>query len=200
MNLDLQENGIYFGRFQPFHIEHLRRVGEIRQSYPNVRLNIGLADWQGERTKSNFLYTPEALMIARLSLHDAGYDEVEVFGVPLGAEIDLRSSISDFINEHNIKYVYSGSDRTLKVSRELAGDSGKIIIVDLEEKGIRATDIRRSIREGTGSWKDSLTLSAAEYVNEMLPQLNHRLVFLPEGQKRPWVDGELITYPGHERK
>jgi len=70
---------IFPGRFQPLHLRHLGLVKEILQNLPYHRLLIAVADWQGERTRSNFLTGSEATALVALGLADWHLDGQVVF-------------------------------------------------------------------------------------------------------------------------
>lgn len=121
---------------------------------------------------------------------------VTVQGVPLGPELSLKDSVARFVEENNISIIFSGSDKTLEASRKLClGSSTQVVDLNDQETGIRATDIRNSIQHGTALWRDRLTPSTVKYIESLLPQLQHRLTFLPDGQKRPWVEGARVSSP-----
>ena len=200
----MRNTGIYFGRFQPFHKQHIERVAIIRNTFPDVDLIVGVADWKGEMSRSNFLTGMEALTIATLSLADSGFNEVRVVGVPLSPEVVLGESIRHAVAEMNISYVFSGSDKTLSASRKLVDLGLPLQIVDTmdDESGIRATDIRTWMINGDHTWKDYVTPSVAKYFLDTDGRLIERLRDLSDGSKRPWsIESELPEVKhGNERR
>lgn len=182
--------GIYFGRFQPSHLQHLTVVSWVRTEFPEVPLTIGVANWLGERSQSNFMNGDEASQVFKLSLKDRDMSEVSVVTVDLRPDVSLRDSIYSSLSVNNITHVFSGSDKTLEATYELAKElNTKLKIFDLRDSGdgVRATDLRNWMMEGSNKWEQYVMPSAVKYMKEN--NVIERLRGLGEGNKRPWVEG-----------
>ncbi|OGM24122.1 hypothetical protein A3D00_04920 [Candidatus Woesebacteria bacterium RIFCSPHIGHO2_02_FULL_38_9] len=190
---------LYPGRFQPFHLSHLKRVQEIIQRYPDHNFFIGVADWKGKKNKANFLSGDEASEIATISLRDGGIEGVQVLKVELRPDRSLVDCLGDAIQMHDIGSIFSGSSSTLEAARVISNHKELVIHNwDDNEKGVRSTDIRDWIIADDARWINEVTPSAAEFLRN--PLYRKRLIALAEGIKRPWtLDGEVNSSRGERR-
>lgn len=179
--------GLYPGRFQPFHIGHVRVVASILDLFPFVSLNIGVADWQGSLNKSLFLKGIEAKSVVDATLSDTGIS-LGVLQVPISPGESLETTIARFVKQQDIQIIFSGSDTTLEACGRLVREGLKLTVVRIidKEEGIRGTNLRRMILEGSSEWRRYMTKSAANILESFNPR--QRLIDLSDGIKRPWVE------------
>lgn len=179
--------GLYPGRFQPFHIGHVRVVTSILDLFPSASLNIGVADWQGPLNRNLFLNGSETERLVNATLSDIGIS-LGVLRVPILPDESLETTIDRFVRQQDIQIIFSGSDTTLEACGRLARRGLKLTVVRIvdKEEGIRGTNLRRMILEGSDDWRRYMTKSAANILESFNPR--QRLIDLLDGRKRPWVE------------
>lgn len=185
------------GRFQPFHRDHLGLIKVILQNLPDHGLLIAVADWQGERTRANFLTGSEATSLVALGLADWHLDgQVDVQTVSLLPGRGLKEIVSDHNELLSGSIIFSGSSLTQEIARGVG-----LKVFPLNQKGLdlHAQDIRDSIVAGDDEWRSWLTKSEIGYI--INHNLDRRLRDLPEGPKRPWgIETDTSCPPsGRER-
>ncbi len=188
-----KKKGYYLGRFQPFCLHHLDKVREILNSYPDIDLTIGVAGWNGERSRQNFLEGNEAAEIVKLTLKEYLLEgKVGVVVIDLFPGRTIEETLKDFLNPNLLKgppvVFFSGSEKTLSALRCLKESGLLFDICDLHDQEMggspRATQVRESLIRETGLWRIMVAPSAHEY----LLQFRQRLLELPDGEKRPWAN------------
>ncbi|MCX7928580.1 MAG: adenylyltransferase/cytidyltransferase family protein [Patescibacteria group bacterium] len=187
--------GLYLGRFQPFHIGHLRVANNLLSLFPNIKIKIGVADWRGKPNRNLFLTGDESKRIAEAALADLEMD-MQVVTVPIIPGDSLEKTIADFVKKENIEAVFSGSSNTLEACNNLIGQGLHLIlcrIIDNEGESIRGTNLREMILQGSQEWRKYMTSSSAEILDSYNPR--QRLSDLSDGQKRPWISD--VEAPGN---
>lgn len=179
--------GLYPGRFQPFHMGHVRVVASILDLFPFVSLNIGVADWQGSLNKNLFLKGSEAKSVVDATLSDIGIN-LGVLQVPISPDESLETTIACFVTQQDIQIIFSGSDTTLKACYKLINQGLELTVVRIvdNEEGVRGTNLREMILEGSDRWRRYMTKSAVNVLESFNPR--QRLIDLSDGMKRPWVE------------
>ncbi len=195
-----QKIGFYLGRFQPFSRKHLEIAQTILNNYPEVSLNIGVAGWMGEQTRSNFLTGEEAAHVIGLTLKDFNLqDRVGITIVELSPEWTIEESITKILPNGLPVSFFSGSEKTIGALERIRSRGRPLDINILPDDDVtppRAREIREGLINGGTEWRFLVAPSAEDY----LQQFQGRLMTLPEGGvKRPWrAEGDSRL--GQERK
>lgn len=201
---DSEQNGfgIYLGRFQPFSLKHGEVVKSILDKYPGLNLSIGLAGWTGDRDRNNPFWGEEAAEVARRTLTDLKLDHVGVTVIELRPEWSLEESIKRYLPEGKSVVAFSGSEKTQAALVNLKSEIYLIDIIKLPDDDNtppRSREIRDMLLKGCDGWREKVSVSAAEYLEQ--DWVRERLLTSPEGElKRPWAlecEGNLN---GRERK
>jgi hypothetical protein len=201
---DSEQNGlgIYLGRFQPFSLKHGEVVKSILDNYPGLKLSVGLAGWTGDRDSNNFLWGPEAALVARMTLDDIGFTDVGVCIVELRPEWTLEESLMRSIVSNGNIHAFSGSEKTQAALDTLNLRGFPINVIRLPDDDItppRSREIRDMLLNGRDGWRDMVSASAAEYLEQNW--VRERLITCPEGElKRPWRLECEVNSNGQERK
>jgi len=197
----MKKRGVFLGRFQPFHNQHLDVVKYILQEFHEIELLVGVADWRGLSSRDNFLSGSESQKSVSLSLAESGIRSVRVIGFPLFPDISLEQTLITGFSEEKINAVFSGSEKTISAVNNLvlSGLNLEIINLNDREDGIRGSQIRERMREGDETWRMYVSPSVAEFLSE--PVFRERLLSLVAGEKRPWgIEGKSFSSNGVERK
>jgi hypothetical protein len=170
----------YLGRFQPFCNHHTQRVREFLSERPEINLYIGIADYQGPKTKTNFLNASEAKYIAEISLADAGL-KATVKTVEINPDGPLESQpITPLLLAFNL--IVSGSPNTIKAAINIARfyhHQLEIITLPQDFKSPHASDFRRSLINGDQTWKQMVSPSVVTYLLAH-SEIITRLLSLPD--------------------
>lgn len=197
----MKKRGVFLGRFQPFHNQHLDVVKYILHEFHEFELMVGVADWRGLPNRDNFLNGIESQKSVRLSLAESGIKGVRVIGFPLFPNVSMEQTLSTRFSEESINAVFSGSEKTIFAVNNLVLNGMNLEIINLNDRedGIRASQIREWIREGEETWRKYVTPSVAEFLSE--PLFRERLLSLVAGEKRPWgVESIRVSSNRVERK
>lgn len=182
-------NILYPGRFQPFHVEHLKVALKILRENPGNILTILVADWLEGRTRENPFTGKEAAEIAKLTLSNFGLgNSINVATLALSKEIKLFDALGEFISRNEIASIYTGSENTISVLGDLQTEGMDFKVFPLKESPlvIHSTRIREMMMEGDTTWQEFMSPFAVKYFEDN-PHLIERLITLPfEGEKRPW--------------
>jgi len=153
------KNGLYTGRFQPFHLGHL---SAIKQALKQVdRLYIAIGSSQFDHQQGNPFTAKERVDTIRLALQENELlDSCEIFEVPDIHDNDkwtthVRSIVPPF------NTVFIGNQGLVL---ELFKKEGKSPTIEVKhEVDISATEIRQAIKEGN-DWKKYLSPAVADYL------------------------------------
>ena len=139
------KRALFIGRFQPFHIAHLKDVNEILKSYDEVLIGIGSS--QEKNTFENpFSYNERKKMISKV-LKGNKINNFRIYPVP-----DLYDDAKwiDCIKKNIPKFdiAFSGNEWTLRCFRKHNFKVKKIKLI----KEISSTKIREMIVKN-GNWE-----------------------------------------------
>lgn len=141
-------NGLYIGRFQPFHLGHLDAIKFALSQVENLWIGIGSSNKSNE--KRNPFTADERKEMITSSLDDAIKKRIEIYYIP---DVDDHEKWTYHIDSIVPKYdiVFSNDDftHTLFQKRGI-----KVIPVPLKEReSLSGTNIREKIAMGK-SWEE----------------------------------------------
>jgi nicotinamide-nucleotide adenylyltransferase len=136
-------NGLYIGRFQPFHLGHLDAITFALSQVENLWIGIGSSNKSNE--KRNPFTAEERKEMIILSLNDVTRKRIQIYYIP---DIDDHAKWTYHIDSIVPKYdvVFSNDDftQTLYHKREI-----KVIPVPLKEReNLSGTNIREKMAMG----------------------------------------------------
>jgi nicotinamide mononucleotide adenylyltransferase len=165
--------GMMLGRFQPFHIEHLRyfrlaweRSERVIVGITNPDPDAILADeFSGHRhlPEDNPLTYIERLMMIQDTLRDEGFPMERVFIVPM--PIHHPDRWKSYIPAGTVILVVVYSPWELQKAERLRRAGYSVEIVDNLEKGVSGQQIRSLIRSN-GKWEDLVPPAAARHLRQ----------------------------------
>ena len=149
---------LYVGRFQPFHLGHLKVIQEILKVHPFVVIGIGSA--QGKNTKENPFSAAERIKMIELALAEAGIGQASFSFV----------KIPDVFND--VRWI----EKTLKLAGnfDVAYTNNELTKYCFQFKGIKtrgtqyfapykAEFIRKRIAKGK-PWEDYVPKAVHDYI------------------------------------
>lgn len=169
--------GVIVGRFQPFHLHHLRYALAARKLCEH--LVVGITNPDDSSTKVNHkdlnrslksnnpLNYFERMLVVRESLLASGLIENEFSIIPF--PINKPEYIAQYTPE-KAKYFLTIYDLWGEEKKKILESLGLNVEVlwnkDVSEKGINATEIRKNIVQGV-RWEHDLISSAAQLMKSM---------------------------------
>lgn len=163
------ERAVFPGSFRPFHNEHLEKVRGILEAYPSQSLIIVVSERCLSPKKYDFICGQDALEIVSLTLKAEKLDNrVSVRLIDLDPNSSLEKLGSALIGNENIKRVFTGSEGTIKTI-QLLRDRGlwNGELVQLNNSGIHAEQIRQLMLEDGPSWKEYVHPSVTNYLENV---------------------------------
>ena len=165
--------GMMLGRFQPFHLEHLRYfrlvweqsecvIVGITNPDPDAILADGLSNHR-HLPEDNPLTYIERLMMIQDTLHDEGYPMERVFIVPMPIHHPDRWKF--YLPADTVIFVVVYSPWELQKAERLRAAGYKVQIVDTLKKGISGQRIRSLIRSN-GKWEDLVPPAAVRHLRQ----------------------------------
>lgn len=151
-------NGLYIGRFQPFHLGHLSAVKQALEQVD--RLIIGIGSSQYHHTPENPFTGHERQKMIESALQEEGIEsKCQIFLIP-----DLHQP--EKWVEHVISLippfdmVFVGNEGVVK---ELFEEKGILVKTVKKEFDISATHLRKQMKEN-GAWQKNTPLSMIDYL------------------------------------
>jgi nicotinamide-nucleotide adenylyltransferase len=155
--------GLYVGRFQPFHLGHLKAIQRVLKEADEAVIVIGSAQYS--HNTNNPFTAGERLVMIRLALTDAGVDYSRVWVVPV-PDVHLHmlwvAALEGYTPRFNV--VYSNESLTRRLFME-AGYKVKSIQF-YERKDYNSTLVREKMLKGD-SWASLVPKSVAEFITEI---------------------------------
>ena len=159
----MAKRGTYVGRFQPFHLGHLRAITDILKEVDELVIVVGSAQYSHNMT--NPFTAGERLVMIREALEEAGIDDSRFWIVPV-PDVHLHmtwvSSVVGYTPKFDI--VYSNEPLTRRLFLE-AGYEVKAIRF-FERKLYSSTLIRDRMLRSQG-WEELVPKSVAAFIKEM---------------------------------
>jgi nicotinamide-nucleotide adenylyltransferase len=155
--------GLYVGRFQPFHLGHLKAIQRVLEEADEAVIVIGSAQYS--HNTNNPFTAGERLVMIRLALTEAGVDYSRVWVVPV-PDVHLHmlwvAALEGYTPRFNV--VYSNESLTRRLFME-AGYKVKSIQF-YERKDYNSTLVREKMLKGD-SWASLVPKSVAEFITEI---------------------------------
>ena len=155
--------GLYVGRFQPFHLGHLKAIQRVLKEADEAVIVIGSAQYS--HNANNPFTAGERLVMIRLALTEAGVDYSRVWVVPV-PDVHLHmlwvAALEGYTPRFNV--VYSNESLTRRLFME-AGYKVKSIQF-YERKDYNSTLVREKMLKGD-SWASLVPKSVAEFITEI---------------------------------
>jgi len=157
------KRGLFVGRFQPFHLGHLKAIKEVLKEVDEIVIVIGSAQYS-HRVNNPFT-SGERLVMIRRALEEAGIDYARVWVVPV-PDVHLHMMWVSAVEGYAPKFdvVYSNEPLTRRLFVE-AGYEVKSIRF-YKRKVYSSTEIRERMLNGE-SWEALVPKSVAEFIKEI---------------------------------
>jgi len=159
----MPKRGLYVGRFQPFHIGHLKAIKEVLKEVDELVIVIGSAQYS--HNFNNPFTAGERLVMVRTALEECGVDSKRVWIVPV-PDVHLHmmwvSSLEGYTPHFDI--LYSNEPLT----RRLFMESGYKVkpIRFFERKEYSSTEIREKMVKGQ-NWEKLVPKSVATFIKKI---------------------------------
>ena len=155
--------GLYVGRFQPFHLGHLKAIQGVLKEVEELALVIGSAQYS--HNVSNPFTAGERLVMTRRALREAGVDSSRTWIVPV-PDVHLHmlwvAALEGYTPRFNV--VYSNEPLTCRLFTE-AGY--KVKSVRFYERKIYASTLIREKMLKDKSWTTLVPESVAKFIIEI---------------------------------
>ena len=141
-------NGLYIGRFQPFHLGHLDAIKFALSQVENLWIGIGSSNKSNE--KRNPFSADERKEMIILSLDDTLKKQIQIYYIPdIGDHAKWTYLIDSIVPKYDVVFSNDDFTKTLYQKREI-----KVIPVPLKEReNLFGTNIREKIAMGK-SWEE----------------------------------------------
>jgi len=157
------KRALYVGRFQPFHLGHLRAVKAILEDVDELVIIVGSSQYS--HTVANPFTAGERLVMVRLALEEANVDCGRIWVVPV-PDVHLHMLWVSALEGYTPKFdvVYSNEPLT----RRLFIEAGYKVrgIRFFERKVYSSTDIRVKMVKGE-DWKKLVPKSVAAFITQI---------------------------------
>lgn len=155
--------GLYVGRFQPFHLGHLKAIQGVLKEVEELAIVIGSAQYS--HNVSNPFTAGERLVMTRRALREAGVDSSRVWIVPV-PDVHLHmlwvAALEGYTPRFNV--VYSNEPLTCRLFTE-AGY--KVKSVRFYERKVYASTLIREKMLKDKSWTTLVPESVAKFIIEI---------------------------------
>lgn len=166
-------NGMILGRFQPFHLEHLRYFRLCWEQSENVIVGItnpdpstiikDAASRHRHLAADNPLTFTERLIMIRNTLLSEEYDMGRILVVPLPIHNPERWRY--YIPDGTVLFVVAYSDWERKKAERFRAAGYKVVEIDSLEKGISAEQVRDRFRS-KGNWEELVPAAVARFFHD----------------------------------
>jgi len=155
--------GLYVGRFQPFHLGHLKAIQGVLKEVEELAIVIGSAQYS--HNVSNPFTAGERLVMTRRALREAGVDSSRVWIVPV-PDVHLHmlwvAALEGYTPRFNV--VYSNEPLT----RRLFTEAGyKVKSVRFYERKVYASTLIREKMLKDKSWTTLVPESVTKFIIEI---------------------------------
>jgi len=141
-------NGLYIGRFQPFHLGHLDAITFALLQVENLWIGIGSSNKSNE--KRNPFTAEERKEMIVSSLNDATRKRTQIYYIPdIGDHAKWTYHIDSIVPKYDVVFSNDDFTQSLYQKREI-----KVIPVPLKEReNFSGTNIREKMAMGK-SWEE----------------------------------------------
>ena len=157
-----ETKALFFGRFQPFHLGHLKVLEWILTRFDKVLILIGMAD-ESFTPRNPFTAIERATMI-KLAVRLINIDEkrVEIATMPT-LPVGVASA-------YTVYYMTTGFDTVVTgnhvIAEAFSAAGFKVLRPPLyERKRLQGEHIRRLMADGDPSWRNLVPEPVAEYID-----------------------------------
>jgi nicotinamide mononucleotide adenylyltransferase len=167
--------GMIHGRFQPFHLEHLRYFQLVWEQSEHVIVGITnpdpstiIADELSEHRhlpEDNPLTFTERLMMIQDTLRDEGYPMERIFIVPLPIHHPDRWRY--YIPNDTAIFVVAYSPWEKQKAERLRSAGYQVVLVDTLEKRISGQQVRSLLRSN-GNWEELVPPAVTHFLQRRL--------------------------------
>ncbi|NIO17162.1 MAG: nicotinate-nucleotide adenylyltransferase [Deltaproteobacteria bacterium] len=171
--------GMIHGRFQPFHLEHLRYFRMAWEQSERVLIGItnpdqstiiedDLSSHRHLPEENPYTYTERLIMIAD-TLREEGYDMDRIYIIPF--PIHHPDRWKHYIPEETALFVVAYSPWERQKAKRLGQAGFNVILIEGLEKGISGQQIR-SIMASGGRWQHLVPSAVARHLEARRPKGN----------------------------
>ena len=157
------KRGLYVGRFQPFHLGHMRAIKDVLKEVDEIVIVIGSAQYS--HNVSNPFTAGERLVMTRRALKEGGIDYSQVWIVPV-PDVHLHMMWVSAVEGYtpSFQVVYSNEPLTRRLFME-AGYKVKSIRL-FDRKLYSSTEIRIKMAKGE-HWEKLVPKTVAAFIKEI---------------------------------
>ncbi|MBW1998984.1 MAG: nicotinate-nucleotide adenylyltransferase [Deltaproteobacteria bacterium] len=169
------ELGMIHGRFQPFHLEHLRYMRLAWERCERILVGITNPDpgWITEDKLSRHRHLPESnpftfterLMMIQDTLREEGYPMERIHIVPF--PIHHPERWRSYVPPGTVMYVVAYSPWERQKAEKLRNAGYRVEVIDTLSKGISGEQIRKIISSG-GDWEHLVPGAVARFIHGKL--------------------------------
>jgi nicotinamide mononucleotide adenylyltransferase len=164
--------GMILGRFQPFHLEHLRYFRLAWEQSEKVIIGITNPDPTTivEDASNQHRHLPEEnpltfidrLMMIQETLHSEGYPMEHIYTVPVPIHHPERWHY--YIPAGTALFVVTYSDWERKKAKRLRNAGYQVVVVDSLQKGISGQKVRSRFRSN-GNWEELVPSTVVHFIH-----------------------------------
>ena len=154
---------LFVGRFQPFHMGHLKALQHILKENDEVVIIVGSSQISHE--KRNPFTTGERIEMIRRALREAGVEPDRYIIIPV-PDVEAHSTWVSQVESYTPRFdvVYTNEPLTARLFKEAGYEVRPIPFFDREVYS--ATEIRRRILAGE-EWSSLVPRSVYEFIKEI---------------------------------
>ncbi|MEM1986849.1 MAG: nicotinamide-nucleotide adenylyltransferase [Candidatus Caldarchaeum sp.] len=157
------KRGLFIGRFQPFHMGHLKAVSYILEREDECIVGVGSAQYS--HTVENPFTAGERIEVIHRSLKSSGVDLARCFIIPIPDVGEHRLWVSRVVSMCPLFQTIYSNNSLVRVLFEEQGF--RVEPVPLYDRSrLMGTEIRRLIAQA-GDWRSRLHPAAAEYLSRI---------------------------------
>ncbi|MCS7117881.1 MAG: nicotinamide-nucleotide adenylyltransferase [Thaumarchaeota archaeon] len=159
----IPKRGLLIGRFQPFHIGHLKAVEQVLSENEEAVIAIGSSQYSF--TPENPFTAGERIEMIRIALRGAGHDLSRAIAVPvpdIGEHHLWMSRVIATVPKFDTLYTNNPFVRTLAEAVGVRVKEPELY----ERDRFNGTEIRRLMLEG-GAWENFVQREVAAYIKKI---------------------------------
>lgn len=155
--------GLYVGRFQPFHLGHLRAVKYILDRVDDLTIVVGSA--QHSHTIENPFTAGERITMIRRALKEARINGDRYGVIPLPDDEFHKVWVAHLLSQTpSFDIAYTNEPLTFRLLKEGGLRVERIPMFD--RRNLTATEVRRRLIKG-GKWQELVPVSVARYLKQI---------------------------------
>lgn len=155
--------GLYVGRFQPFHLGHLRAVKYILDRVDELTIVVGSA--QHSHTIENPFTAGERITMIRRALKEARIPGDRYIVIPLPDDEFHKVWVAHLLSQTpSFDIAYTNEPLTFRLLKESGLRVERIPMFD--RRNLTATGVRRRMIKG-GKWQGLVPASVAKYLRQI---------------------------------